>query len=220
MSKEAAQAPPPTLMRTMLNLLPLIIVTLYLCQNRPDKDPKYVLDQCAQQLHKIGVSIEKDRLLSEAKLYNTGLKEIFGKHPIPACPEGGEDSYINGYTVAGDKRSYLLVCKGDHHVSASVPSDFPRIAFSVEEAEGNGAAKDDQDTGTKPASSPTPGATVESEGQPEDAKAESERAEAPKLQSQDPKGSTLQEQSLGEEQKGKEPQAGASPAATSSPQPE
>ena len=141
MSDESKQAPPPSAARAFINMLPLLILTWYLCAHGPDKNPKYRLDACGRNLHKIAVAIEKDRLTSEDKLYNPKLEAVFGKTEIPECPDGGKESYLNGYTVSSNRTSYLLVCKGDHHTKAEVPPDFPRIAFSVEEAQGQAPDK-------------------------------------------------------------------------------
>lgn len=154
MSDKAKELPPPSLGRTLINLLPLIILTWYLCYNRPDKDPNYQLDLCGQNLHKIGVALEKDRLLSEDKLYAKDIEAVFTSDAgVPACPNGGKDSYIKGYQVTEDRSGYLLVCKGDNHTKAGVPADYPRIAFSVQEA------TTVEKTGDNPQSSPTPAST-------------------------------------------------------------
>ena len=109
------ELPPPSLWRTVLNLLPLIILTWYLCQNRPDKNPDYQLDLCGKNMHEMGVALEKDRLLSGDLLYNADFSKVFPEGKIPACPVGGDDAYKEGYQVSADRTSYLLVCKGDHH---------------------------------------------------------------------------------------------------------
>lgn len=137
MGEEAKkELPPPSAARAFINMLPLLILTWYLCNYGPSKNPKYLLKTCGQNLHTIGVAIEKDRLISEDKLYNQKLEDIFSKTSLPECPVGGKEAYLNGYTVASDRGSYLLVCKGDHHKAAEVPPDFPRIAFSVQESMG------------------------------------------------------------------------------------
>lgn len=149
--EEKKELPPPSLRRTIWNLLPLIVLSLYLCHYSPSKQPVTQLQQCGKHLHDIGVVIEKDRLLSEDKLYNADLKAVYGSKPIPACPVGGKNTYIEGYTVSPDRKSYLLVCKGDHHKDAGVPSDYPRIAFAVPE---------NASTEEKPAPEQTPAETA------------------------------------------------------------
>lgn len=144
------------LSRTLWNLLPLILVALYLCHYSPSKRPAFKLEQCGKHLHEIGVMIEKDRLSSDDKLYGKDLKEIFGQHPIPACPVGGKEAYIEGYQVSPDRRSYLLVCKGDHHKDAGVPSDYPRIAFSIQEADKAENKTSTPDSTATPAASASP----------------------------------------------------------------
>lgn len=136
MAEAAKELPPPSPMRTIINLLPLLILTWYLCQNRPDQNPRYQLDQCGAHLHTLGVALEKDRLLSPDKLYNKELTSVLPEDKMPECPVGGKESYLEGYKVNGDRTAYTLVCKGEHHKAASVPSDYPRIAFSVQEASG------------------------------------------------------------------------------------
>ena len=192
-------------MRSLLNLLPLILVTLYLCTNRPDKDPKYQLDQCGKNLHTIGVALEKDRLLSEDKLYATKLEEVYGKTPVPECPLGGSQSYVEGYQVGSDRSSYLLVCKGDHHVPASVPPDYPRIAFSVEEAGGSARTTE-------------PEPSIGSKDGPEDEKDEQDKEEKSKLQvsgGEEPKIEDGKEAQVDDKA-----QVTPTPAPSSTPQPE
>ena len=155
------ELPPPSLGRTLINLLPLIILTWYLCQNRPDKDPNYQLDLCGQNLHKIGVELEKDRLGSEEKLYPQELTTVFPDGGVPACPEGGQESYIQGYQPNGDRTGYLQVCKGNHHSAAGVPSDYPRIGFSVQEAL-NGNSDKPEEEKEQPQESPSPEQVQES----------------------------------------------------------
>lgn len=161
------ELPPPTLGRTLLNLLPLIILTWYLCQNRPDKDPNYQLDLCGQNLHKIGVELEKDRLLSESKIYAQDLATLFAKSAVPECPEGGSEAYTQGYQPNPDRTAYLLVCKGSHHSAAGVPSDYPRIAFSVEEASKDRNSDSSQEDKKEPQESPSP-AQVEQSPSPQE----------------------------------------------------
>lgn len=131
---EAAARPAPTMGRTIWNLLPLILLSLYLCHYSPSKRPSAELHQCGKFLREIGVAIEKDRLLSEDRLYKKDLATVYGEKPIPSCPIGGKDAYLQGYSAAEDARSYLLVCKGAHHKEAGVPSDYPRIAFAIPES--------------------------------------------------------------------------------------
>ena len=146
MSDSAKEVPAPSLGRTIFNLLPLIILTWYLCNNRPEKQPGYQFEQCGKNLHTIGVALEKDRLLSDDKLYNVSLEEAWGKAtPLPACPNGGQESYIEGYQPADDRSSYLLTCSGAHHEDSSVPSGYPRIGFSVLEAEQNTSVSEEQE---------------------------------------------------------------------------
>ena len=133
-------------MRSLIHLLPLMILTWYLCQNRPEQNPEYQLDACSRSLHQVGVALEKDRLLSEDKLYTKEFEKLFDDGKLGICPVGGKESYITGYQPSDDRRSYLLVCKGAHHALASVPSDYPRIAFSVEEASSDGSSEKQEDT--------------------------------------------------------------------------
>ena len=118
--------------------------------NRPS-DPKASLQQCGTHLHSVGVELEKFRLSSDDKLYPATLEEVYVNKTIPVCPVGGKNSYKEGYKADSARTSYLLVCKGEYHKEAGVPSDFPRIAFGPAE---HGA------TGSHPASSPTPQATA------------------------------------------------------------
>lgn len=161
------ELPPPSLWRTVLNLLPLIILTWYLCQNRPDKNPDYQLDLCGKNMHEMGVALEKDRLLSGDLLYNADFSKVFPEGKIPACPVGGDDAYKEGYQVSADRTSYLLVCKGDHHKEAGVPSDYPRIGFSVQEASSNGSSDSKEEDKIEPEESPTPAESPQPEQSPE-----------------------------------------------------
>lgn len=133
MAKEEKELPPPSLGRTIFNLLPLIILTWYLCSNKPGADPEVQLKTCGENLHKVGVMIERERLLSEPKLYNQDLKSVIPEDKMLACPVGGKDAYYQGYQPSGDGNSYVLGCKADHSKSG-VPSGYPRIDFSVQEA--------------------------------------------------------------------------------------
>lgn len=123
-----------------LNFTLMIFLTWYICQ--PNRNPEVQLTACGEKLHEIGVALEKSRLMSEDGLYPLDLEEAFGKGELPACPAGGKESYIEGYTLDSDRTGYLLVCKGSHHSEAGVPADYPRIGFSVEEASsGNKSGK-------------------------------------------------------------------------------
>lgn len=178
MSDEGKELPPPSLGRALINLLPLIIVTFYICNYSPTKSPEYQLKQCGSSLHEIGVALEKDRLLSEEKLYSRDLKAVFGQKDLPECPVGGDESYLQGFEVAEDRESYVLTCHGSHHTEADVPSDYPRIGFSIQEAQGNGNSgepekeegpqEDKEAEEVQPVQeSPTPGATPNSDRESE-----------------------------------------------------
>lgn len=145
MSDKAAQEPPKP---SIWPLVAMMMLTLWMC-NRP-ADPKHHLEQCGAHLHKIGVDLEKYRLTSDDGLYPAKLEEAYGQNPLPACPSGGKNTYQEGYKPAADRRSYQLVCKGDHHTKAGVPSDYPRIAFGPAE----------------PTSSASPQATVSPQATP------------------------------------------------------
>ncbi|MFA5505144.1 MAG: hypothetical protein WC314_13445 [Vulcanimicrobiota bacterium] len=166
MSEKAKELPPPSLRRTIFNLLPLVILTWYLCMNRPDKHPEYQLDVCGQTMHKIGVALEKDRLLSEDKLYNSDLSKVFPDGALPGCPLGGQDAYIQGYQVSPDRSSYVLVCKGNHHTDSGVPSDYPRIAFSVQEATVKDQSDSPNQENSQPDAAPSPQESPGSEQTP------------------------------------------------------
>lgn len=213
MSKqEQEELPPPSLGRVILNLLPLIIVTWYLCQSRPDQKPGYQLEQCGKNLHTIGVAIEKDRLLSEEKVYNSDLKSIFGKTAVPSCPVGGEESYFEGYKVAPDGKSYVLVCKGKNHTEASVPSDYPRIAFSVAEANGKAPATEEKpDEANSPESSASPAATESPAVEP--AKME-ESADVAQDQEVEEKNNAQEEANEQSEEESQQVEEGPTPGAT------
>lgn len=175
MSKEAAaEVKPPSTLAAILNLLPLLILTWYLCQNKPKPDPSQLLQACGKNLHKMGVEVEKYRLLSDDKLYPPELDKVFKEGEMPACPVGGAESYTNGFTLLDGRSGYLLVCKGKHHVDASVPSDYPRIAFSVEEASQTDSAtevkeKEEVDASQEPKIEASP---VEGEAATEDSEQE------------------------------------------------
>lgn len=126
--KAAAQDPPKP---SIWPLVAMMMLTLWMC-NRP-ADPTTTLKQCGNNLHKIGVELEKARLLSEDGRYPSTLEAAFGKNTVPVCPDGGKNTYTKGYQPSADGTSYLLVCKGDFHSKAGVPSDYPRIAFGTAE---------------------------------------------------------------------------------------
>ncbi len=132
-------------------LVAMMMLTLWMC-NRP-ADPKLNLEQCGKHLHTVGVDLEKFRLTSDDKLYPATLEEVYVNKTIPVCPVGGKNSYKEGYKADSSRASYLLVCKGEYHKDAGVPSDFPRIAFGPAE---HGSSH----TESHPASSPTPQATA------------------------------------------------------------
>lgn len=145
--KGAKEEPKPSIWP----LVAMMMLTLWMC-NRP-ADPKNNLTLCGTHLHKIGVDLEKFRFTSEDGLYPAKLEDAYGQNPLPACPEGGKSSYIEGYKPSADRKSYVLVCKGDHHVKANVPSDYPRIAFGP--AEGT-----EHSQVNEPATNPSPGVSA------------------------------------------------------------
>ena len=177
MSEAKEELPAPSLGRAMLNLLPLILVTWYLCNNSPSSRPSYKLETCGSNLHTMGVEIEKSRLMSEDKLYSKTLEDVYGKKALPECPEGGSEAYVEGFKVSEDRSSYTLVCKGDHHKDAEVPSDYPRIAFSVQEAEAaggdSGEAKEVKlEVAPEATSTPEVESTPEAESTPEESESQ------------------------------------------------
>lgn len=216
MSEKKEELPPPSLGRSILNLLPLILVTLYLCTNSPNKRPDFKLKACGKNLHTIGVELEKSRLLSDDKLYPKSLEEVYGKNkPLPKCPEGGQESYLEGYQVSPDRTSYLLVCKGDHHKDAEVPPDYPRIGFSVQEASGSGhddakieAAPAEPEATSSPQATPTP--KVESTPEQEEAKEQGQKQKQKQKQGQD----------QNQEGQKQEPQAQSTPVGIATPEPD
>lgn len=160
--------PPESAGQAFARLFPLLLLTTLLCYYRPGQDPRFMAKSCGTNLHKISVKLERTRLGSEDKLYPTSLKEAYDKAEIPECPAAGADTYSVGYTASSDRRSYLLVCKGDHHVKAEIPTDFPRVAFSVDEAKGKVAEPTPKESPVPVETSSTPGpsATPEPSGTP------------------------------------------------------
>ncbi len=146
--KPAAQDPPKP---SIWPLVAMMMLTLWMC-NRPN-DPKLSLKQCGDHLHTIGVDLEKFRLSSDDKLYPATLEEVYATKTIPVCPVGGKSTYKEGYKADAKRHSYVLVCKGDHHKDAGVPSDYPRIAFGP-------AEHTPHQEEAQPATSPTPQATA------------------------------------------------------------
>lgn len=146
---EKAPPPPESAGQAFLRLLPLLLLTTFLCYNRPGQNPQYLVKGCGANLHKLSVKVERNRLGSEDKLYALTLKDVYGKTEIPECPAAGDDTYTAGYTVSEDRASYVLVCKGTHHAKAALPADYPRVKFSVEEAKKAKSAP-------SPAGSPSP----------------------------------------------------------------
>ena len=159
-------APPePSALRSMISMLPLLLLTTYLCYARPGADPGAKMKLCGESLHKIGVELEKAKYTSGDQTYPKTLKEAFGEKDIPKCPEGGNESYIDGYSVKADQKSYILVCSGAHHKEAGVPSGYPRIAFGASER-----SNESPSTEPTPAVSGTP-AVSEATATPEVSKA-------------------------------------------------
>lgn len=132
---EGQTRPPESAGQAFARLFPLLLLTTLLCYYRPGQDPRFLAKNCGTNLHKISVKLERHRLGSDDKLYPTTLEEAYGKTELPKCPAANKDTYTVGYTASSDRRSYLLVCKGGHHEEAAIPADFPRVAYSVEEAE-------------------------------------------------------------------------------------
>lgn len=125
----AGQQEPPK--GSVWPLIAMILLTLWMCgRHNPEAD----LKQCGEHLHQIGVALEHYRLASDDKLYPKTLEGAFKGKSIPDCKANGSGSYASGYQPSSDRRSYLLVCKGDKHQAAGVPSDYPRIAFGPDEA--------------------------------------------------------------------------------------
>lgn len=144
-------------------LMLMVLLTLYICK-RP-ADPKLGLDGCGKNLHTIGVALEKFRLSADDRLYPQKLEEVYKDGAISVCPVGGKGTYYAGYQPSADRRSYLLVCKGEHHKTAGVPSDYPRIGYGPHET-GTSGEKSTSAPSPSPAGSPTPQATPESQGPP------------------------------------------------------
>jgi hypothetical protein len=124
-------APPPG--PSPWTLMLLVLLTLWMC-NRP-ADPSLGLQQCGQTMHGIGVALEKFRLGSNDQRYPKDLGEAYPGAKPPVCPIAKDSTYQAGYQPNPERTAYLLVCKGDHHQKAGVPSDYPRIAFGPHEAE-------------------------------------------------------------------------------------
>ena len=77
---------------------------------------------------------------------------------MPICPVGKKGTYVAGYQPSADRRSYLLVCKGDHHKPAGVPSDYPRIGFGPHETPVSGE-KSGEESAVQGSPSPVPAAS-------------------------------------------------------------
>lgn len=138
-------------------LLLMVLLTLYICK-RPN--PEAHLESCGRHLHQIGVALEKYRYGSDDGLYPKTLAEAFTANPAPVCPAGGKTSYIDGYQPSADRRSYLLVCKGEGHKESNLPPDYPRIAFGPHENQPSGEEAPVQSVASPtPAASPSPQAT-------------------------------------------------------------
>lgn len=165
-------APEESAGAALMRLVPLLLLTLFLCYNRPGQDPQYLVKGCGENLHKASVQIERARLTSEDKLYPRTLKEVYGKTDIPECPAANDDTYSEGYLVDGDQKGYVLVCKGTYHAKAAIPADYPRVGFSVAEYDAEWAKKTEEPSSSpspavsatptveaSPASSPTPAAS-------------------------------------------------------------
>jgi hypothetical protein len=129
------QAAPPT-----WPYLIMLLALLYTC-NRRGGDPRAQLDACGKNLHTIGATLEKYRLGTDDGLYPKTLEEAFKGKTLPVCPAGHKGTYVAGYSPSPDRRSYLLVCKGDHHKAAGVPSDYPRISFAAPEPPPDGKSR-------------------------------------------------------------------------------
>ncbi len=138
-------------------LLLMVLLTLYICK-RPN--PEAQVQACGKHLHQIGVALEKFRYGSDDGLYPKTLAEAFKNGTVPHCNAGGDDSYVNGYQPSADRRSYLLVCKGEGHKDGGLPSDYPRIAFGPHETPPSGEESAVQSVASPtPAASPSPQST-------------------------------------------------------------
>lgn len=164
MSEKADAKPGPPPGPSPWTLMFLILLTFWMC-NRPP-DPKLGLQQCGKSLHAIGVALERFRLSSEDQTYPKDLQEAYKGSAPPACPIGGKSTYSAGYQPGSDRRSYLLVCKGDHHQKAGVPSDYPRIAFGPHEAKPAGEESPGQSSSPSPSASATPSPKATGSAQP------------------------------------------------------
>lgn len=131
-------------MGAFLRLLPLILLTTWLCLNRPSQDPKYQLHLCGENLRKIGVELERVRLTEDSVIYPDQLPNTVAGKALPGCPVGGVERYREGYKRSRDGRSYVLVCSGENHLDADVPPDYPRIAFSSLEDSDDGAGRESE----------------------------------------------------------------------------
>lgn len=148
--KDAKAAPPPPGGSPWMMML-MILMTFWICQRGQGGDPKQQMHLCGVELHKVGVALEKFRFGSEGGLYPKTLAEAFQNKAVPVCPVGGKEAYPNGYQPASDRRSYVQVCKGAHHLQAGVPSDYPRIAFKAPESPAAGEESSPQASPSSPA---------------------------------------------------------------------
>lgn len=148
MSESAKEKPAP---QSTWQMMFLLFLAFWLC-NRP-ADPFDQLKTCGGHLHQVGVALEKYRLAVQEHTYPLTLEELYKDKAIPACPSGGKNCYKEGYKPSKDRRSYTLVCKGENHLRAGVPPDYPRIAFGPHEDPAPG-----EENSSSAQASPSPGA--------------------------------------------------------------
>lgn len=154
-------------------LMFLILLSFWLCTKRP-VDPKLGLQDCGKNLHALGVALEKARLGSDDGLYPLKLEDALKGKELPVCPVGKKGTYVAGYQPSADRRSYVLVCKGDHHKEANVPSDYPRIGFGPHETPASG-----EESAVQGSPSPIPAASPEATPEVQSTASPSPRAASP-----------------------------------------
>ena len=146
-------------------LMFLVMLSFWLCTKRP-VDPQIGLRDCGKNLHTLGVALEKARLGSDDGLYPAKLEEAMKGQQLPVCPVGKKGTYDAGYQPSADRRSYKLVCKGEHHKPAGVPSDYPRIGFGP-----HGTPVSGEESAAQGSPSPVPSASPSPKASPQESHA-------------------------------------------------
>lgn len=90
------------------------------------------LARCSSNLKNIATALEMWST-DHAGRYPKKLKSVAPNYlrTIPFCPRAYEDTYSASYQRKTKPDFYKLSCKGEHHVAAGLPADFPQYTSKV-----------------------------------------------------------------------------------------